>query len=41
MKKLEVELGDGDLFRSLRVFINVTDLYGQTYVLKDVGIRTR
>lgn len=41
MEQLERELGDGDFLRALRIFIDVTDLYGQLYMLKDVGIRTR
>lgn len=41
IKMLEMELGSVDLLRVLRIFVDVTDLYGQLYVLKDVGIRTR
>jgi hypothetical protein len=41
MTELERELGSGDLLTALRIFIDVTDLYGQLYLLKDLGIRTR
>ncbi|KAI2472650.1 hypothetical protein F4781DRAFT_382493 [Annulohypoxylon bovei var. microspora] len=41
MKLLEEELGGSELVEALRLFINVTDLYGQIYVLEDVGTRTR
>ncbi|OTB18376.1 hypothetical protein K445DRAFT_309112 [Daldinia sp. EC12] len=41
MGLLEEELGCSELAGALRLFINVTDLYGQIYVLEDVGIRTR
>ncbi|KAI0883796.1 uncharacterized protein GGS22DRAFT_180426 [Annulohypoxylon maeteangense] len=40
MKLLEEELGGSELVEALRLFINVTDLYGQIYVLEDVGTRT-
>ncbi|CAJ2513955.1 Uu.00g020740.m01.CDS01 [Anthostomella pinea] len=29
------------LFDALKLFVNVTDLYGQVYVLRDVGTRTK
>ncbi|KAI0521221.1 hypothetical protein F5B22DRAFT_596216 [Xylaria bambusicola] len=38
---LEEELGDANLMSHLRFFVNVTELYGQIYVLKDVGTRTQ
>ncbi|KAM0195926.1 hypothetical protein ACHAPC_000416 [Botrytis cinerea] len=41
MTLLERELGPGDLINALRMFVDVTDLYGQIYVLKDVGTRTQ
>lgn len=41
IKQLGEELGDSELMKALRIFIDVTDLYGQLYLLKDVGIRTR
>ncbi|KAF7905074.1 uncharacterized protein EAF01_005595 [Botrytis porri] len=41
MTLLEKELGHGDLMDALRLFVDVTDLYGQIYVLKDVGTRTQ
>lgn len=41
MKSLEEELGRGELAGALRLFVDVTDLYGQIYVLEDVGTRTR
>ncbi|KAI2628670.1 hypothetical protein GGR54DRAFT_357025 [Hypoxylon sp. NC1633] len=41
MKLLEEELGSGELMGALRVFVDVTDLYGQIYVLRDVGTRTK
>lgn len=31
----------GRLVDDLRLFINVTDLYGQVYILKDIGTRTK
>jgi hypothetical protein len=38
---LEEELkGDERLVGALRLFVRVTDLYGQIYVLRDVGTRT-
>jgi hypothetical protein len=38
---LEEELkGDARLVGALRLFVRVTDLYGQIYVLRDVGTRT-
>ncbi|KAI1345533.1 hypothetical protein F5Y01DRAFT_323101 [Xylaria sp. FL0043] len=40
MKLLEKELGPGELIDAIRVFIDVTDLYGQIYILKDIGTRT-
>ncbi|KUI74130.1 Copalyl diphosphate synthase [Cytospora mali] len=41
MKLLEEELGRGELMGALHLFIDVTDLYGQIYVLEDVGTRTQ
>jgi len=41
MKALEEKLCDPALTAALRLFVDVTDLYGQVYVLKDVGTRTR
>lgn len=41
MKALEEELEPSELLGALRVFVNVTDLYGQIYVLKDIGTRTK
>ncbi|GAW26984.1 putative ent-kaurene synthase [Rosellinia necatrix] len=41
MKLLEEELGPCELVDALRVFVDVTDLYGQIYVLKDIGTRTQ
>ncbi|ETS76585.1 hypothetical protein PFICI_11972 [Pestalotiopsis fici W106-1] len=41
LNELEKELGSGNLMTSLRMFVDVTDLYGQIYVLKDVGTRTQ
>jgi len=41
MTLLEEELGPGDLMSAMRMFVDVTDLYGQIYMLKDVGTRTR
>ncbi|KUI56675.1 Copalyl diphosphate synthase [Cytospora mali] len=41
MKLLEEELGRGELMGALYLFIDVTDLYGQIYVLEDVGTRTQ
>ena len=38
---LEEELRDDNLMSHLRFFVNVTELYGQIYVLKDVGTRTQ
>ncbi|KAI0409334.1 hypothetical protein F4802DRAFT_615787 [Xylaria palmicola] len=38
---LEGELGDGVLMGHLRFFVDVTELYGQIYVLEDVGTRTQ
>jgi hypothetical protein len=40
---LEEEVGGshGGLVGALRLFVRVTDLYGQIYVLQDVGTRTR
>ncbi|KAI9640843.1 hypothetical protein NHQ30_010684 [Ciborinia camelliae] len=40
MTLLEKELGPGDLMSALRMFVDVTDLYGQIYALKDVGPHT-
>ncbi|KAK9786221.1 putative ent-kaurene synthase protein [Seiridium cardinale] len=36
MNLLEKELGSGELMSALRMFVDVTDLYGQIYVLKDI-----
>jgi hypothetical protein len=41
MALLGEELRNDELMGALRVFVNVTDLYGQIYLLKDVGTRTR
>ncbi|KXX73544.1 Copalyl diphosphate synthase [Madurella mycetomatis] len=42
MELLEDEIGTGcEWVRALRLFVGVTDLYGQIYVLQDVGMRTR
>lgn len=41
MRLLEEEMGRGDLAGALRLFVDVTDLYGQIYVLEDIGTRTR
>ena len=30
-----------DLMEHLKLFVNVTDFYGQIYVLRDIGIRTK
>lgn len=38
MQDLE-EFLDLDLMRKLRMFVDVTDLYGQIYVARDIGIR--
>jgi hypothetical protein len=48
-EKLETVGGDGEggkkwaarWMDALRQFVTVADLYGQVYVLKDVGTRTR
>lgn len=42
LQQLEAVLGSagGQLMDTLRMFVNVTDLYGQIYLLKDVGTRT-
>jgi hypothetical protein len=39
---LEEEVGsqDPEIIDSIKLFINVTDLYGQIYVLKDIGTST-
>ncbi|KAK6073243.1 hypothetical protein SCUP234_08841 [Seiridium cupressi] len=36
MNLLEKELGPGELMSALRMFVDVTDLYGQIHVLKDI-----
>ncbi|KAK6067517.1 hypothetical protein SCUP515_10119 [Seiridium cupressi] len=36
MNLLEKELGPGELMSALRMFVDVTDLYGQSHVLKDI-----
>lgn len=41
MGLLEDELAQGKMVGALRLFIDVTDLYGQVYLLKDIGTRTR
>lgn len=41
MKLLGQELGDGYSMKALRIFVDVTDLYGQLYLLKDIGLRTQ
>lgn len=41
LELLEEEVGDPGLIGALRLFVRVTDLYGQIYVLQDVGKRTR
>ncbi|KAK4234574.1 Copalyl diphosphate synthase [Achaetomium macrosporum] len=42
MQMLEEELGkENEMVGALRLFVRVTDLYGQIYVLQDVGKRTR
>jgi hypothetical protein len=40
---LEHELGDAasGVLSALRLFVNVTDIYGQVYILSDIGTRTR
>jgi hypothetical protein len=38
---LKDELQSEALISALELFINVTDLYGQVYVLEDIGIRTK
>lgn len=39
MESLGNELGPGRTMESLRFFVDLTDLYGQIYVLEDVGTR--
>ncbi|KAI1113357.1 hypothetical protein F5Y14DRAFT_418062 [Nemania sp. NC0429] len=39
MEALGNELGPGRTIQSLRFFVDLTDLYGQIYVLEDVGTR--
>lgn len=41
MESLEKALGPGRTIRSLRFFVDLTDLYGQIYVLEDVGTRVQ
>lgn len=41
MKLLGQELGDGNFMKCLRIFVDVTDFYGQIYILKDIGLRTQ
>ncbi|RYP09462.1 hypothetical protein DL764_001287 [Monosporascus ibericus] len=41
MELLEHELGSNEVVGALRLFIDLTDLYGQIYVLRDVGTRTQ
>ena len=40
---LAAELGDAQqpTVEAVKLFINVTDLYGQIYVLRDIGTRTK
>ncbi|KAI0150011.1 Ent-kaurene synthase [Hypoxylon sp. NC0597] len=37
--ELEAQLGKGKLFDAVKLFVNVTDLYGQIYVEKDIATR--
>lgn len=39
LRRLEGEV-DGAVMEKLRLFVNVTDLYGQIYVARDIGVRT-
>ncbi|OTA68818.1 Ent-kaurene synthase [Hypoxylon sp. EC38] len=39
MAELEAQLGKGKLFDAVKLFVNVTDLYGQIYVEKDIATR--
>ncbi|KAI0505316.1 hypothetical protein F5B22DRAFT_639984 [Xylaria bambusicola] len=41
MKLLAEELGPGELIDALEMLVDVTDLYGQIYAVKDIGTRTR
>ncbi|KAI8966716.1 hypothetical protein F5Y11DRAFT_361783 [Daldinia sp. FL1419] len=41
MVALERELGDDSLMDALKVFIDVTDLYGQIYIQKDLTARNK
>lgn len=38
---LEKEVGPGEFMNAMRLFVDVTDLYGQIYVLRDIGTRTK
>ncbi|KAI1136024.1 Ent-kaurene synthase [Hypoxylon sp. FL0543] len=37
--ELAAQLGKGQLLNAVRLFVNVTDLYGQIYVVKDIATR--